>query len=244
MNNPSVLMRRIGWGAILFLFCVFRFWHLASGPELQRDAIAYVQIAEGEYLPSDDVKYDSPRLALYIWLLARGKHWFGIRTIPWGIGMSLFAGAVFTVLAALWLREIFPEHPFAVWTGTLFAACSPIMVELSCSIMRESLYLMFICGALFSLTCAYTRRKTGWWIAAGVCVALAALIRAEGLEFSVFGIALAFFGWLSARWEQKAAWKSAFVFLASEIALLLLIGWSLAIVNQRTWLLLLRRVWR
>ena len=242
LNDSGVLMRWIGWGVILLLFCGFRFWHLASGPELQRDAIAYVQMAEGRYSPRNDIKYDTPRLALYIWLLARGKNWFGIPTVPWGIGLSLFAGAAFTALAALWLREIFPDHPCAVWIGTLFAACSPIMVDLSCSVMRESLYLMFTAGALFSLTCAYTRRKIGWWIAAGIGVALSALIRAEGLEFTLFGIALAFFGWFFDRREPKAAWENAFVFLASELLVLLLLGWSIGIVNQRTWFLLLRRI--
>lgn len=172
----------------LILISIFglgiRCFLLMQGHTLSRDSIQYVQEAKQWHRDGAlKVNPESWRPPLFIYLiknLMRGN----ISAENAGLAINLVFGVLLIPVIFLLTKLLINNNLVALGAASL-AAVHPSLVEFSCEIQRDCLYL-FLCG-LFCCFLLLGAQKKHWyyWCLGGITLALAAFCRMEALEFFV-----------------------------------------------------------
>lgn len=186
--SPLNLHKTIFYLILISIFGLgIRSFLLMQGHTLSRDSIQYVQEAEQWHSEGSlKINSNSLRPPLFIYLIKNLMRW-NISAENAGLAINLVMG-VLLIPAVFLLTKLLVNDNLVALGAALLAAVHPNLVEFSCEIQRDCLYL-FLCGLFCCFLLLGAQKKHWyWWCLGGVTLALAAFCRMEALEFLVIFI--------------------------------------------------------
>lgn len=152
---------------------------------VDKDSIAYIKMSK-DFLRKD-FKYAfelSPRMPpLYIFMMASGEK-VGIDAYYAGLAVSILFGSIIVFAVFLAGRGLFNDDNLAL-LAALIAATHPYLIRISADIMRDSLYITLFSFGLAFVLLSLKKRFSWKWIAAGLFVGLADMVRSEAMEIII-----------------------------------------------------------
>lgn len=147
----------------------------------------------------ENFEFYTPPLFLQIMQLGFGR---GISLESWGCGVNIVAGALLCPVIYGIVLYSFHNTAIAFICG-LLTASSPYLVEVSTQLQRESLFLLFYAASIF-LFILYCRsgQMRNLVLSVGV-LALATLIRYEGIVLLILFLGYLWFGGQSVEWYKR-----------------------------------------
>jgi 4-amino-4-deoxy-L-arabinose transferase-like glycosyltransferase len=198
MNSPKTVFR-----ILLIIFAValaLRTTRCFLQDRIDKDAVYYLNMtrdaAAGDFERAFSWNTRIP--PLYLFMTAGGTR-LGLSPEAAGLLISVLAGALL-VFPVFHLARKFTGN-LAALISALMVATHPYLVRLSAEIMRDSLFLLLLFGALAAAVKATDEKHARWWYAAGFLSGLATLTRSEGNELLV-----ALFVWSC--WALVQAWRN------------------------------------
>ena len=195
-DENTVVYRWLLAAAVLFgiFLRIILFWR---EPQLSRDAIYYLQVAEiwsknnfEALLKYDPAFHIPPVMFGFIQFFIR----LGLSPLAAGNILNLLAGIVLIPVFYLIARYLFESRKAGV-TAAFLTAFNPVLVDYSTNVMRENFMLLFLAAALLGMILGFRREKI-WFAASGFFTVFGIFSRYEALEilpqiiltFACFGI--------------------------------------------------------
>ena len=160
---------------------ILRIAYCIANPVQPRDAFGYEKIIR-EWEKSGELLTHLSYFPLSIWILKIPHHFFKCDIIKSAVVVNIILGLLIIIIATV-IASTFTRQYFVILITGLIAATHPYLIEYSCYLLRENLYLLFCLLSIYSLGLYYKRNRLMAAVYGGVLGALAFLCRLEGLEF-------------------------------------------------------------
>ncbi len=195
MNNFLNIKNKNYTRNCLLIICIvgafLRISHCGTRTKMDRDAILYAQAAEtwtsetsseDEKAQAFEVPGDLP--PLLVTTLAFGEL-IGINSQFFGVFIGISLGLLL-VIAIYHISFIITNDKKLALIAAFLASIHPNLIILSCSGIRDTLYIPMICFATLSAMFAIQKNKLYYWGMFAIFAVLGLLSRTEGMEILFF----------------------------------------------------------